>query len=84
MYYTYILKSQSSGKYYIGSINNINRRLQEHNKGISQYTRNRGPWLLQYKEIFSSRSEAVRRERYLKSLKKRLELEKIMSSAPIV
>ncbi len=46
----YILKSQSTGKFYVGSALNLDQRLAEHQRGHSPYTRNRGPWALAYFE----------------------------------
>ncbi len=41
----YILQSESSGKFYIGSAEDFPSRLAEHLRGYSPYTRNRGPFL---------------------------------------
>jgi len=49
----------------------VQRRLREHNDeelGRRRYTRRQqGPWRLCYSEEFASRSEAMQRERFLKS-----------------
>lgn len=84
MFTTYILKSESSGKYYIGSTNNIERRLIQHNNGHSRYTKTRGPFVIVYKEDFQTGSEAKKREYYLKSLKSRKAIEKLIKQGPIV
>src|SRR5260370_585133 len=39
----YVLQSESSGKFYIGSAQDLPSRLAEHNRSHSPYTRNRGP-----------------------------------------
>lgn len=65
----YVLKSQKDGRYYIGQTNQFERRLQEHNNGKTSSLKNRLPVILVYSEQWASRSEAVRRERCLKSLK---------------
>lgn len=77
MFLIYIIESASSGKYYIGCTNDINRRLNEHNKGLSRYTRNKGPWVLKYKEEYNTLSEARKREKQIKSWKKRKFIEKL-------
>ena len=52
---------------YIGSTDNIYRRLHTHNLGKVKSTKGYRPWqLLEYKE-FNSRGEAVRHERFLKN-----------------
>jgi putative endonuclease len=69
MYYTYILKSQTSGKLYIGQTNDLNDRLQRHNSGQSPATKGKGPWVLIFSQAFDSRSQAVQLELKLKSFK---------------
>ena len=67
MYYTYILKSLKSGKFYFGHSENLSERLKIHNKGKVTYTRPFRPWVIHYFEEFDSRSEAYRRELFFKS-----------------
>ncbi|RLB02122.1 MAG: GIY-YIG nuclease family protein [Deltaproteobacteria bacterium] len=68
---TYVLRSQSTGKLYIGHTSDLKRRLREHNDpnlGKNRYTRKqKGPWILIHKEPFQTRTEAMRREKFLKS-----------------
>jgi putative endonuclease len=65
----YILQNSLSGRHYIGSTNDLNRRLAEHNRGQTKSTRQKGRWELKYKEEFSSPLEAKRREKQIKSYK---------------
>ena len=81
MYWTYIIRSQKDNRYYVGSSNNIVRRLEEHNKGLSKYTKGKGPWELVYREEVGSLVSARRRERQIKSWKKRSAIEKLISAA---
>ncbi|HSA83732.1 MAG TPA: GIY-YIG nuclease family protein [Patescibacteria group bacterium] len=67
MFYTYVLKSISYGTRYVGSAEDVNKRLIEHNAGKVRYTKGRRPWKLIYKESYKSRSEAMKREKFLKS-----------------
>jgi putative endonuclease len=69
MYYTYILKSESSEKLYIGHSDNPSRRLTEHNSGKSKATRFKGPWKLIFTKIFENKSKAILFELKLKRLK---------------
>jgi len=71
MFYIYIIRSIVNGRFYVGSTNNIERRLHEHNNGKSKYTSLTKPFILLHKEIYSSRKEAVQREMFLKSGKGR-------------
>lgn len=69
MFYTYILQSESTGKYYIRQTNNLEQRLDRHNSHPDTYTKNRGPWKLLYWEEFTTRAEAMHREKEIKSYK---------------
>jgi len=67
MYYTYILKSNTSGKFYIGFTNDIKRRVIEHNSGLSQSTKSGIPWKLVFYGSFEKEQVAKDFERYLKT-----------------
>ena len=73
-YSVYVLKSEISGASYVGHTSNLGKRLLEHNNGKSLATRGKRPWRLVYKETYNTRSEAILRERFFKSVKGRLEL----------
>jgi len=66
-YYTYILKSKKDGKIYTGYTQNLRKRLNQHNKGLSTYTKGRGPFILIYYEACLLENEARSRELFLKS-----------------
>jgi len=70
-FWVYILQSETTGKIYIGHTSNVERRLREHNDkqlGKQRYTRKQqGPWLLIHSEEMPSRSEAMKREKFLKT-----------------
>ena len=67
MFYTYIIKSQKTGKMYTGSTNNLRKRLNQHNEGKSTWTKGRGPWDLVYYEACLNEEDSRSREKYLKS-----------------
>ena len=69
MFIVYIIKSQSTGSYYIGMTSDLEQRLRHHASGANRSTRNKGPWLLIYKEQFDTKSEAWKREKQIKSYK---------------
>lgn len=66
MYYVYVLKSLKDEKLYIGSTNNLKRRLSEHNNGLSSSTKSRRPFELRYYEAYFSEYDARKREYALK------------------
>ncbi|HVS74558.1 MAG TPA: GIY-YIG nuclease family protein [Candidatus Acidoferrales bacterium] len=65
----YILQSRTTGKYYIGSSNDLNRRLSEHKRAHSLATRGRGLWELVYQESFATLAAARKREYEIKAWK---------------
>lgn len=71
-FFVYILECVD-GTYYIGSTNNLEKRLHEHNysKNGAHYTKIRRPVVLKYSETVSSLSEARKREAELKRLRRR-------------
>jgi putative endonuclease len=73
MFIVYAIYNREAGKTYIGQTVNIDDRLQEHNNHIDKgYTaRFEGEWKLIYTESVPTRSEALRRERQLKSFRGR-------------
>jgi putative endonuclease len=78
VFYTYVLKSLSHGNRYIGSTNDISKRLAEHNQGKCRYTSGRRPWVLAYFEEFKTRGEAMMREKFLKTGQGRKFLDQIL------
>ncbi len=69
MYSVYILQSSKDNKYYIGQTNNLSQRIERHNAGMVLSTKSRRPLKLIYSEDFVTRSQAVSREKELKSFK---------------
>lgn len=65
-FYVYVLESLKDGEKYIGITNNLNRRIEEHNKGLNFSTDYRRPFKLIYCEVCTNEDDAKRREKYLK------------------
>ena len=70
-YFVYILLSEKDGNLYIGQTGNLAKRLAAHTEGHVTSTMNRRPLKLVYSEEFSSRSEAILKEREIKSISSR-------------
>lgn len=69
MFTDYVLKNDVSGKHYIGSTNDIIRRIGEHNRGQTKSTNKKGTWEIIYAEKYDNADGAKRRERQIKSYK---------------
>lgn len=82
MFVVYVIENPDS-RIYIGQTNDLERRIAQHNDPLKKsWASKRGPWKVVFTKNFSSRSEAMRCERYLKSLKnkgKLLELVKYIA-----
>ena len=76
----YILFSKDYGKTYVGFTSNLIERFKSHNylskKG---YTIKFRPWQVIYVEFFTTKSEALKREKLLKSGKGREFIKEIIS-----
>ena len=72
MHYVYLLKSQKSGKAYIGQTDNLKQRFYQHNHGQNQSTKSDVPWELVAYEAYRSKALAMERERKLKRYGKAL------------
>ena len=66
-YYVYILLSKKDGKFYTGYTSKLKERIIEHNSGKVISTRNRIPFDLVYFEFCLNQTDALHREKYLKT-----------------
>ena len=66
MHFVYIIKSLVKDWKYIGSTDNISARLKSHNSGTTKSTKPHRPLELIYSETFVTKTEALKRERFLK------------------
>ena len=80
----YILQSEKNGSYYIGSTNNMERRLTEHNSGKTKSLRYILPVHIAFQKEFPTLRDARRMELKLKRYKNRKILEKIISDQVII
>jgi putative endonuclease len=80
MFYTYILQSDKSGRYYVGHAEDIYKRLERHNAGNVAATRNKGPWVVVYFETHETKADANSRKLYIKSMKSRIYIESLIKA----
>jgi len=79
MFTVYILQSLKNKKRYIGYTNKeAEKRLKEHNNGSNSFTRQNKPFKLCYTELYKTKAEAIRREKFLKSGQGRKFLDEIL------
>ena len=81
MYYIYILYSEIYDRFYVGSAEDISSRFERHNKGMVKATKPYIPWLMLYFEEYSSRSEAMKREKEIKNKKSRKYIEWLVDTS---
>ncbi|TZF85936.1 GIY-YIG nuclease family protein (plasmid) [Pedobacter sp. BS3] len=68
MFTVYVLHSKQFNKIYIGYTSDLNNRLLSHNQLATKgYTVKFRPWEIIYTEIFATKTEAIKREKQLKS-----------------
>ena len=79
-FYTYILYSAKLDRYYIGSCEDLDLRIQQHNTGRNKSTKPGIPWVIKYTESFESRSNATKREMEIKNKKNRKYIEFLIDS----
>jgi putative endonuclease len=79
-YFVYILQSLKDLSYYIGQCADLDCRMSKHYDGMSKYTANKKPLRLKYFEMFSSRSEALKREKEIKNKKSRIYIENLIDN----
>jgi len=79
-HFVYILYSETRDHYYIGSCANVDERLIRHNSGATPSTKAGRPWRIVYTETYLTKTEALKRENFLKRMKSRKYLENIIAN----
>jgi putative endonuclease len=70
MYYAYVLQSVAEGELYKGSTESYLKRLEEHNRGECQFTKDKLPWKLIFVQEFNNKQEALARKKELQKCNK--------------
>jgi len=81
MFWLYILRSGRTGRFYVGSTDDPDHRLRQHNGEIPALGRSTAagrPWKLVFLARYASRSQAVAAERYVKRMKSKNWIEKLI------
>ena len=78
----YIIYSAQLDKYYVGYTSNaIDDRIRKHNCNHKRFTGGKGDWKLMLREIYSSKSDALKREKQIKGWKSRKMIEKLVADS---
>ena len=80
--YVYVLRSAATGQHYIGSTNDLHRRIANYNHFSSRAFQRGDSWECVYVEVCDNLESARTRERYLKSVDGVEEKIKILYSTP--
>ncbi len=80
--YVYVLRSAATGQHYIGSTNDLHRRIANYNQSSSRAFKIGDSWECVYVEVCDNLESARNRERYLKSVDGVDEKIKILYSTP--
>jgi putative endonuclease len=81
--FVYILQSEDTGKYYIGSTSNLGRRIVQHLVGHTPTTKRMGRLKLVFYQKYDELLTARKVERKIKSWKRRDFIEKIVRDGKI-
>ena len=66
MFYAYVIKSLKVDFVYKGHCEDLAKRIQQHNAGMTESIKPYIPFALIYFEKYDTRGEAIRREKYFK------------------
>ncbi|MCD6050439.1 MAG: catalytic domain protein [Verrucomicrobia bacterium] len=67
-YQVYVIQN-AEGRFYIGLSEDVAQRLSDHNRGVSKWTKSRGPWRLVWNSEAMTVGEAKKLESLLKKQK---------------
>jgi len=68
MFYTYVIESLKNKRRYVGTTDDLERRLAEHNRGLGgKYTKDNRPFRLVYYEAYLHKQDASLAEKFYKT-----------------
>ena len=79
IYTVYVLYSKKYDKIYIGYTSDLIKRFHSHNElGTKGYTVKYRPWDVIYTEVFSNKTDAMKREKELKTYQGRVFIKELL------
>jgi putative endonuclease len=67
MYYVYLIQSLKNEYIYVGFTRDLKKRLDKHNKGLTESIKTWRPIKIIYYKAYIKKDDAIEREKYLKS-----------------
>jgi putative endonuclease len=83
MVFVYILRSLRNNRFYIGSTNNVNKRLVKHNQRLVRSTRNFRPYKIELSQEYDTLTQAKQIEYKIKRLKRKDYISKMIKDGYI-
>jgi putative endonuclease len=79
MHLVYILYSITRNKYYVGSCEDVSKRLIKHNTNHAGFTGKTLDWTIKWTEGHASKTDSLKREKQIKAWKSRKVIEKLIN-----
>ena len=80
LFFVYILYSLTKDKFYIGFTSNLEERIIRHNQKSKGFTGKINDWKMIYSEAYNTKSEAMAREKQIKSWKSRIKIQQLINN----
>ena len=74
----YILQSLKDASFYVGYTSFLILRFRAHQEGKSSHTSKHLPYVVRYIEVFDNKTDALKRERQIKSRKSRTYIQQLI------
>lgn len=81
--FIYVIQSTKNDSYYVGSAEDVLKRLRQHNAGGVASTKYKRPYKLVFSQEFDSIIEAKKAEKKIKSWKRKDFIEKIIADGKL-
>ena len=80
MYYVYIIYSEKLNRFYTGTTNDLDKRIEQHNSKFypNSFTCKGIPWILKVDFLFDNNATAYFAERFIKRMKSKTFIQKII------
>ena len=82
MHYIYIIYSHKIDKFYVGETQFVKQRLKQHNQETYKgaFTKSANDWIIVKTIPFKSRNEALKAEKFIKKMKSRKFIHKLIDN----